>query len=109
MVARKEAVTVVAPIPGAARAGATTGAVTARAEALIRAGVTAARAAVMVMVMVMETGTEMAVVPARAQAQVPVPVMVMAMAPDSRGAMGTRCISRKARPWRSSTTNLPSG
>lgn len=53
----------------------------------------------------MGEGTVVAVL-ARVRAQVP--AKVMAMARDNRAAMVMRCMSRKARPSRSSMTTSPS-
>lgn len=81
--------TAVAPIP-----------VAVMAAALGRAAVT---------VMVVATMGEGTVVAVQARGRAQAPAMVMAMARDNPGATVTRCMRRKARPSRSSTTTSPNG
>lgn len=112
VVIRVKAVAVMAAAQtrAAAMVVATTEAATATAVAPIPVAVMAAalgRAAVTVMVVAtMGEGTVVAV-QARGRAQAP--AMVMAMARDNPGATVTRCMRRKARPSRSSTTTSPNG
>lgn len=97
-----------ARIPGAAMGGAITAAVTVEAVPIPVVVTEVAEPGRVTAMEVATTGEGTVVaVPARVRAQVP--ARVMGTAPANLGATVTHCMSQKARPSRSSTTNLPSG